>query len=83
MIRNYYMTFSISALVSSRDSYANGSRADTRDDMENLFITYFTFFQAVTFILQKRSLNWQIAKKILKRVAFVQLGNIFVSSFVQ
>ena len=30
----------------------------------NLFITYFslTFFQALSFILQKRSLNWQIAK---------------------
>ena len=39
----------------------------------NIFITYFslTFFQALSFILQKRSLNWQIAKKkIVKRVAF-------------
>ena len=31
----------------------------------NIFITYLslTFFQALSFILQKRSLNWQIAKK--------------------
>jgi hypothetical protein len=47
----------------------------------NLFITYqIDLLQTFTFILQKRSLNGQIEKIILKRVAFVQLANIFVSS---
>jgi hypothetical protein len=65
-IRDYYMTFSISALVSARDSHikpnieAGGLIPGMiwKISCHNLFITYFT----LTFILQKRSLNWQIAK---------------------
>ena len=44
-------------------------------------IFYIDLFQALTFILQKGSMNRQI-EKILKRVAFVQLANIFVSNLV-
>ena len=45
-----------------------GTRDDTRDDMKNAMsyslyhIFIIDFFQTLTFILQKRSLNWQIAK---------------------
>ena len=44
IIRDYYMTFSISGLVLARNSHSSptaklegscGSRVDTRDDMEN------------------------------------------------
>ena len=41
IIRDYYMAFSISALVSARYSHIKasyGSRADTRDDMENFML---------------------------------------------
>jgi hypothetical protein len=43
----------------------------------NIFITYFslTFFQALSFILQKRSLNWQIAKtKSLRELPLFEYG---------
>jgi hypothetical protein len=43
----------------------------------NLFITYFT----LTFILQKRSLNWQIAKNKSLRVAFCSTCKYFFFEF--
>ena len=50
----------------------------------NLFITYFTlsFFQVLTYIAEKifGLTNWE--NKSFKRVAFVQLANLFVSSLV-
>jgi len=66
IIRDYYMTFFILALVSAWDFHikpdgeAGGLIPGTicKIPSHNLFITYFT----LTFILQKRSLNLQIDK---------------------
>jgi len=96
-IRDYYMTFSISALVLARDSHIKpDSEAGGLIWVEGWYqrrygkfhvmifyhIFYIDLFQALTFILQKRSLNWQIAKNKSLRELTVQLANIFVSSLV-
>jgi len=63
------MTFSISALVSARDFHIDliprtiwkmSCHVMSWSIYHILYIDF--FFQALTFILQKRSLNWQIAK---------------------
>ena len=94
IIRDYYMMFSISALVLAWDSHIKpdseaggliwvlGLILGTiwKISCHNLFITYFTLTFSKHWLLYCKKNLW--TDKIFKRVAVVQLANIFVSSLV-
>ena len=98
IIRDYYMTFSISALVLARDSHIKpDSKAGGLIWVESWYQGPYGKFHVLIFLSHILhwpfpSIDFYIAKKIyeqtncenkiLNRVAFVQLANIFFSNLV-
>jgi hypothetical protein len=97
ILRDYYMTFSISALVLAQDSHIKpDSEAGRLILVEGWYQGPYGKFHVIIFLSHILhwpfpSIDFYIAKKIYEqtncenkslRVAFVQLANIFVSNLV-